>query len=426
MGTDKLKVVWICHFSNEKVRNVLPLVKKAEKISDFAPWVTNLIQEFKKFKEVELHVISPHVGLKRFSCSFDIEGIHYHFFKADIPFLNRYWPRIFRLDAWTGFVWNRFLVRCFLDNIQPDIVNLLGAENPHYSATVLGIRHIPVLISIQGIYSNEERFKVEKRDVVRYKVERKVHSENRYYGISAPFMSKLVRRDVTDPVLFWNRFPLKAMKFKNIKHIGKKYDFVFFSRMTPLKGTEDALEALALVKRYKPDVTLRMMGYSDERYRAELREKARKLGIESNVAISGGFAFHEDLLSEAAKATNYLLPTKLDTIPGTIFEAICLGLPVVSYRTGDIPLLNKGDVRVLLCDRDDIASLADNMIRLLEEPALGSELSQKAKDFVEKWFDNRMLSLNFVNQYNAVLAHFHHNESVPDNLLYENYFQALN
>jgi glycosyltransferase involved in cell wall biosynthesis len=421
MGSTPLTVVWICHFSNEEVRKRLPLVTKSQKITDFAPWIPNLIQEFKQFKEINLHVIAPHVGLKTLARSFDMDGVHYHFFKADIPFLNRYWPHFFRLDYWTRFASNRFLVRLFVHKIKPDIINLIGAENAYYSATVWGIRRLPVLISIQGIYSNEERFKVEKRDVVRCKVERKTHSENRYFGVSAPFMPELIRRDVADPVLFWNRFPLKIVRLEEVQQIEKTYDFVFYSRMIALKGTEDALEALALVKQHKPDVTLRMMGYADDAYLVELNAKARRLGIDKNVKISGGFEQHDDLLREAAKAKYYLLPTKLDTIPGTILEAIHLGLPVVSYRTGDIPLLNKGETRTLLCDREDIPSLAGNMLRLLDEPGLGAELSQKAKAFVDKWFDNRNIALNFVNQYKAVLAHFHHNEPVPDELLYENY-----
>jgi glycosyltransferase involved in cell wall biosynthesis len=289
----------------------------------------------------------------------------------------------------------------------------------------LDVKDFPVLISIQGIYSNEERFKVEKRDVVRYRVERKIHAENRYYGISAPFMPDLIRRDALDPILFWNRFPLKIVKLEKTEQAEKRYDFVFFSRMVALKGTLDALEALALVKKYKPDVTLRMMGYGEASHLEELKEKAITLGIKNNVEISGGFALQEDLLKEASKAKFYLLPTKLDTIPGTILEAIHLGLPIVSYCTGDIPLLNKGDTRVLLCDCGDITALADNMIRLLNEPELGVELSQKAKFFVEKYFDNKKIAFNFVHQYNAVLAHYHNNEPVPDALLYENYLTNI-
>jgi len=422
----KLKVVWICNFSNANVRNLLPLAKRGAKVSDFAPWITNLIEEFKNFKDIELHVISPHVGLRVVGETFSHEGIYYHFFKADIPLLNRNWPSYFRLDAWTGFIFNRLIVKYFINIIKPNIINLVGAENINSSSTVLGIKHLPILISIQGIYSNEERFKINKKDVVRCKVERKIHSENKYFGISAPFMPDLIRRDASDPILFWNRFPIKIVKLENTQYNQKIYDFVFYARMIPMKGTEDALEALALVKQYKPDVTLRMMGYCNESYLTRLRDKAKSMGLENNVVISYGFALHEDLLREATKAKYYLLPTKLDTIPGTIFEAIYLDLPVVSYSTGDIPLLNKGgDIRVLLCDKGDVNALARNMIRLLDEPEFGANLSLKARTFVEKWFDNKTIALNFVNQYKAVLAHYYCNEAIPCHLLYENYLSNI-
>jgi len=421
----KIKVAWVCHFSNNEIRKQLPLAKKGVQVSDFAPWITNLLDEFKRFGEIELHIISPHRGLNVFTHSFDMDGIHYHFFQADAPFLNRHWPHLFRLDAWTGFAFNRFLVRRFLSKIQPDLINLIGAENAYYSSTVLGIRNIPLLISIQGIYSNEERFKAEKKDIVRCNIERKVHSENKYFGISAPFMPDLIRRDVPDPILFWNRFPIKIVKLNSVQYIEKEYDFVFFARMVPLKGTEDALEALALVKQIKPDVTLRMMGYANESCLNALKEIIKRLGIEKNVKIGGFFPLHEDLLREATKAKYYILPTKLDTIPGTILEAIYLDLPVISYNTGDIPLLNKGDMRVLLCDQGDITSLARNMISLLDEPALGDDLSRKAKMFVENWFDNKTIAHNFIDQYKAVLSHYYHKEAIPKSLLYENYLSDI-
>ena len=55
--------------------------------SDFAPWVTNLINEFERFKDVELHIIAPHKGLKKFTQEFNHNGISYHFYKPELPFM---------------------------------------------------------------------------------------------------------------------------------------------------------------------------------------------------------------------------------------------------------------------------------------------------------------------------------------------------
>ena len=92
----KLTVAWICHFSNQEVRNKLPLSnmrisnflrsilgKTKFEYGDFAPWINNLIKEFEKFEEVELHIIAPHTGLKKKRFDLEMNGIHYHFFKSE-------------------------------------------------------------------------------------------------------------------------------------------------------------------------------------------------------------------------------------------------------------------------------------------------------------------------------------------------------
>ena len=423
----EMKVAWICHFSNATVREKLPLADNGKSVADFAPWISNLLEEFKGFGEVELHVISPHVGLSACTFSFELDSIHYHFFKADYPFTNKYLVYLCHMaESHTGYLRNRMLVHSLIAGIRPDIINLMGAENAYYSSAVLDVTDIPKIITVQGIYSNPERFKLLKKDSVRYSVERKIHKQNRYFGVSACFMPDLIKRDAADPVLFWNRFPLKILKTDNASSIAKQYDFVFFARLEAVKGPDDALDALALVKKYQPQVTMRMMGpLGSSPILEELHNKSRALGLENNLRLSAGYALQEEMLKEAARAKYYVLPTKIDTIPGTIFEAIYLGLPVVSYRTGDIPLLNKGATRLLLCDKGDIAALANNMASLLSDPQLGPDLSRKARAFVEKWFDNRKLAYNLVEQYRAVQANFHHEVPIPPHLLYENYLNDL-
>lgn len=422
----KLRIVWICHFSNEAVRRQLPLAQRGTRVDDFAPWISNLIAEFKCFEDVELHVIAPHAGLKAVTHSFELDSVHYHFFKADLPIIHRHLGHLFGLESVTGFLRNRLLVRRLLARIKPDLVNLMGAENAYYSSTVLGIKKIPVLISIQGIYSNPERFKLQKRIWNNYYYERKIHRENRYFAVNASFMPELIKRDARDPILFWNRYPMKIFKVGPQSGVEKIYDFVFFARLTPVKGPDDALKALALVKRFHPDVSLRMMGPpATATIIEELKAQARELGIEQNVTISGSFVRQEELLLEAAKARYYLLPTKIDTIPGTLLEAVYLGLPVVSYSTGDIPLFNLKDTRLLLSPCGDVEGMAQSMLQLMEQPRLAAELAEKARIFVEKWFDNRTVARNFVNQYRAILAHFHYGTPVPEELLYEYYLSQM-
>jgi len=89
----QIKVVWICSFSNPKVREhydtkVNPVLryilkKKGHSINlagDFGIWNSNAINEFEKIKHVDLHIVSPIRYLSKKEVRFEINGIHYYFF----------------------------------------------------------------------------------------------------------------------------------------------------------------------------------------------------------------------------------------------------------------------------------------------------------------------------------------------------------
>jgi len=207
----RMKVIWICHFSTPEVRERLPLTKTGQSEADYALWIPNLVNEFRSFKDIDVHIIAPHTGLKALTHSFEMDGFHYYFYKADVPFIDRVWPTRYRLSFLPNYWHDRLLVQRIIRKIKPDLINLMGSENPYYSSTVLGIKDIPILISIQGIYSNDEWLKqnLVKTDKLRYRIERYVNSQHKYFSIGARYMIDLIKRDVKEPILFWSRFPQK-------------------------------------------------------------------------------------------------------------------------------------------------------------------------------------------------------------------------
>jgi glycosyltransferase involved in cell wall biosynthesis len=388
---------------------------------DVAMWNTLLIRELEKYDDIELYVIAPMVHMKRMTQKFAIGKTRYYFFKPDVPFLSISWRHVFNLDKYTNFWLARRLVQRWIREINPEIVNLLGAENPNYSASILGLKEYPVFVTLQSIYSNPERFKVVAEDRLRSKFERWIFSENKYFGANAPQEPPLVRRDSPNATFMWNRFP----QFPNVGRLerveDKKYDFIQFSGMTELKGVPDTIKATALVKKAFPSVRVKLMGGWPPGYMEKMQALAASLELNTNVELSPGFAQHADLLAEAQKGRCYILPTKVDTIPTTIFEATQLGMPVVSYKTGDIPQLNTGDERVLLADRGDVDGLADQMLRLMCDPKLGIDLNRKTREFSEKFFSNEFNVQGFIDIYKAVIANYRDGTSIPEDLMYEGF-----
>lgn len=429
----KLKVAWICHFSNKEIRDILPLSKKGFKntiisffkvrlnhsYSDFAPWVTNLVKEFEKFDNVELHVIAPHYGMKHLSNEFKLNGVHYYFFKGDSVFFNLSIFNFFFQNIQPKFRRNRYFVQRFIKRINPDIVNLIGAENPYYSITSLDIKNIPVYVSVQTVYTNPSRKKYsDSVDTYRWNLELKIHQKEKYFGCASRMHYDLILQNNPEAKIFKMFFPIQYPS--KVKSVSKIYDFVFFAAgINQKKGIEDALEALALVKKTKPDVILNIVGkcYSD--YRNILVQKIRKLELENNIVFNDYFPLHADMYQHIVKSNFALLPVKLDSIPSTIIEAAILEIPIVTYKTTGTPYLNKNGESILLANIGDVVMLASNMTRLLTDPKLSITLKKNAKKFVEMEFNNTTSAMRLVSNYQAVINHYHNHQSIPRELLFD-------
>lgn len=430
----KTKIVWICHFSNSKVRHKLPLSnliiqnffrrilhKKTYVIhKDFAPWINNLINEFENFYDIELHIISPHKGLKRFTSEFEINGIHYHFFKAELPFFLRIIQEVIFKSKPKKFLLNRYIGKRFIKSISPDLINLIGTENPYYSAISLDIKSIPIYVSLQTIFSNPDR-KIHSIDYdqIRWDTELKILKKEKYFGCIGGIHRDLALKQNPQAILFKNFFPIE--KPKNIKKVPKKYDFVFFaSTVSPKKGIEDALEALFIVKHIKPDVSLNIVGRCPHDYQPKLLNLIEEKKLSENIIFNEYFPIHSDMHQHIMKSRFALLPVKLDVIPGTIIEAMMLGIPVVAYKTSGTPYLNKEIETVLLADIGDIRTLSTFMLRLLESKELAISLSSNAKMFAEKEFDNYILARRIALNYKAIIDHYYNNKEIPKELLLNN------
>ena len=429
---NKMKIVWICQFSNQEIRELLPLSKLRFKnclksllgkkgnsdYSDLAPWVTNLIKEFEKFDDIELHIISPFAGLSRFTCEFEKDGVFYHFYKPDLPVLNITIPNKFYWKARPKYLLNRYFVKKFIAKIKPDIVNLIGAENPYYSITTLDIKDIPVYVSVQTVYSNPDRAKHGDNCIAeRWDLELKIHKKEKYYGCAGRMHRDLILNNNPDAVIFKMFFPLE--KPGQVKVLPKIYDFVFFAGISKKKGIEDLIAALAIVKKYKPDVKLNIIGICPDAYMKLLSDKIKSLDLVENVIFSGYFSSISEMHQHAVQSRFAVLPIKLDIIPSSVIEAVLLDLPVVTYKTTGTPYLNRDAESVLLADIGDIEMLAEKMMILLKSPELADKLRINARVFVEREFDNTSSAKRLVSNYQAVIEHYHNDTPVPEDLLFD-------
>lgn len=431
---NRIKVVWLCHFSNKQTRDNLRLssnrffyrlIKKVKgkeaknkDYKDFAPWVSILIDEFEKFSEVELHVISPQVGLKGLTSEFEMNGVYYHFYNPEISlFLSQL---IKNVKLWLKLQPGSLIVKRFLKKIKPDIVNLIGAENYYHSCVVLDIKDVPVLVTCQTIYTNPQRLEYDPNadKTKNWEIEKQIHQKEKYFGCGGRMHRDLLLNNNPNAIVFDTYLPSKMPD--DIEELEHRYDFVCFAAgHGDKKGTTDAIKAIALVKEVKPDVTLDIVGACNSEVRSVLDHLVDQLGLENNVIFHGFFAEHKDMFTQVKRSRYALLPCKLDDISSTVREAMFLGLPVVTYKTTGTPMLNRKKECVLLADIGDINKLAENMISLLNSSQLAGKLKSNAREYVDINFNNSLEARKFVDIFYAIIKHKSQEATISNQLLFD-------
>ena len=392
-----MKIVLIAAFSNDEVRKHLTFRKTGrlyqglikffrlpQRVGDFreiAPWIPGVVAEIEKHPDLDLHVIGPHIRLKRRIEEFELRGTHYHFYRSDFMSFLR---TVGSYKLWYHLQGSGRIVRRILKRIDPDLVVLSGAENPVSSAAVLASGGYPRLCLCQTIYNNPERSAYSTPNKLIQDLEKDIFSQLHYFGVFSGLHYRLLREMNPAATILKYGFPSKGVLWEPDPSIVKQYDFVNFALMHgSRKGTPDSIQALAIVKRQYPDVTLNIVGGCDGKGKERLERLVRELGLESNVIFTPFFEKRSDLMAHIQKSRFAVLPCKLDHTAGTMSQAMQLGLPLVVYKTTGTPSFNRDRMCALIAEKGDVNGLAEHMMSLLKDERLAASLRKNARALQE-------------------------------------------
>lgn len=406
---EKLKVVWLCHFSNREVQAIL---RPTHPVGEMAPWITLLAEMCEARSDLEVHIVAPHVYIGR-DRHFTLRGIHYHIFRAAYPFCSLPVPyfdtALFVFNWITDYACIKAKVRRLVLAIDPDIVHLHGAENTYYASTALQFRRkYPVLVTIQGFISHSPGRDWVTRHRTRY--ERRILQTLSHVGYRSDTMAVDIRAINPRACLHWHYYPYRATAPFDVP---KEFDIVFFARITKTKGIEDLLQALVLVRRRRPEIRVCIIGACGHRYLHAVTQVFAEL--QDNLVWAGFLPTQNEVHRLASAARLCVLPTYFDTIPGTIIESLFLKLPVVAYDVGSIHEINARDEVVRLVPKGDIPGLADAILDLLTDDERLREMAEKGSARAHEMFDGRTIVADIRRAYEGTIAAFRSGRGRPAN-----------
>ena len=394
----RLKVVWLCHFANQEMKDFF----HTPHVTEMAPWINNLIELFQDRTDIDLHIVAPNIFTNK-QREFKIKNVQYHFYQHRPSFIRKKLYRIFRIETITNFYYIKRKITRIIDSINPSLIHLHGAENPYYSVGILPlIDQFPSFVTIQGFVRNNSA-----RDFItnrRIKIEEEILKRMKHIGVCTKEMSKATLELNPEAHLHFHDYPYTLPVYLKDNSIVSTYDIVFFAKVSKDKGIEDLLEALAIVKKIKPDVSLQVIGNSNKSYLKFLKNKLKQLDIESNVKFLGFIETQHELYKQVLHAKICVLPTYHDIIPGTIVESMFMKLPVIAYAVGGIPELNDKGQAIVLVEKNNIQQLSNEIAALLKNESKRNSLAEFAYTYARERFNNSYAVNEILKAYNEILS----------------------
>jgi glycosyltransferase involved in cell wall biosynthesis len=151
--------------------------------------------------------------------------------------------------------------------------------------------------------------------------------------------------------------------------------------LQPFYNIDVLVEAMALVVRQVPAAHLVVTEYgADPDYRAKLQEQIERLGLAGHVSFVGHIPYERMPLFYSLAEVAVGIP-RSDGLPQTLLEAMACGVPNVAGRLDRYGEIVKDGENVLFADIEP-ASVADAILRLLNDEALRKSIAAKGRETV--------------------------------------------
>jgi len=388
MGDTTKRVAWISDFPIEWLSD-LPAPLESLPKQHSLTWQRVLFDELKKDQRLKLHVIALRKHLER-DYSFDKEGAVFHLLKVPAGLRG---PTLFWVDT--------LVIKRVLQKVRPDVLHAWGTERG--AALVAHRLRYPYIVTIQGL-------------LMWYVQMVPLNLHFRY----ASFLEKiclprapLVTTESDFAVQYLRkRFP--KLPIMQIEHASnwvfhqvlrrprtQPIRFIFVGTLDQRKGGDLLVAAL---DRLKDELAweLLVIGAVEEAFLKQLRAR-------TSHELWSRIRFKRDLSpseigAELSEATIMLFPTRADTSPNAVKEAVVAGVPVVASAVGGIPDYVIPEENGLLFPADNLDAFVDAIRAAWCHPLFGrGQVAPGSLGKMRDYLSPRRMAQRFVEAYQRVL-----------------------
>lgn len=170
------------------------------------------------------------------------------------------------------------------------------------------------------------------------------------------------------------------------------------------KGHQYFLEAAKIIKKRVSKVNFLVIGGAvnpeEEKYRSELEDKVKQLGLSNHIIFTG---FYPDLIYLLSNIEIVVIPSLYEAPSAVALEAMAMKRPVVASNVGGIPEVVIDGKTGFLVEPKNPEAIAEKAIFLLKNPKKAKEMGEKGYQRVKENFTQEKLAREYEKVYDNLL-----------------------
>lgn len=172
------------------------------------------------------------------------------------------------------------------------------------------------------------------------------------------------------------------------------------ARLDPLKGHDDLLDILPMLREHVPDLRLVFIG--DGWRREHLEQRVATEGFD-DIVIFTGLVEHREIAKLLTAVDVKALPSYQEGQSRTLIEALLCGCAIVAYDVGGIGSVCINGQTGRLAPLGDKTALGDAIIELFDHPEERARFAERGKAYVKRNFDAQAMTEMIERVYYEVL-----------------------
>lgn len=306
-----------------------------------------------------------------------------------------------RIGGWKGIIFLFKGLRRVLKQYRPEIAHvqyMAPGAIPILLLRLLGMRQIIATAhTTADIYPNLRLIHFVQQHCVKAFTCITELAERSFFGTSQLYGEQTLLKK-RNHFTVYNALPAGISISRQAKSKDRPLTIGVVSRLESIKGMDLVVPAFAQVKACHPEMQLLIVG--DGSLRKQMEEQVHKAGLEEAVEFAGRQP-QEKLSSYYDRIDILLMPSRSEGFGLTAIEGMARGCVVVAARTGGLPeVVRNGEVG-LLHEPEQVEDLVAQINKLIEQPILWKQFSNKATTYVQRFSFERFSQL-FNNLYQKI------------------------